>query len=179
MTHSNRLRGTFATDAGMLCVWRRTAFKMIRDHESWEQELLEDRDILRYIRKGDFVPIYIRSDGAFEVEVRLEPEPSLSERELRYVVVSSKPYLFCSSGDLCLSGLEHVSGRPSKGTGRMNIRPGNYAVMIHLIAWDKERGSRDKKGKPRLTALPDFVVLMRPEPKKKMKYRTKVDTFDQ
>jgi hypothetical protein len=178
MRNPGRLRGTFATDAGMLCLWRREAFRKIRDYETWEVELCEDRDIRRHIRRGHFVPIGIGADGAFEVELRAGQSPELTDRESRYLVVSSKPYRFRSSGELHVSGLERVEGRPGRGTGRLGLPPGDYEVTVHLIGWDQEPGAKDRRGRPKPDALPDFVVLVKPRNRKTRTYRTRVDTFD-
>ena len=54
----------------------------------------------------------------------------------------------------------------------------SYAVTVYLIAWDDEPGMKDKAGRPKPGALTDFVVLANPKPKKAVRFRTKLETFD-
>lgn len=80
----NKLRKTLVTDSGMHCLWDALYFSIIQDYDSWENELLEDEDIIKHISKGSFVPINIHSDGAFEFEIRVstsEEFQQLSERK--------------------------------------------------------------------------------------------------
>jgi hypothetical protein len=178
VANESRLRGAFMTDSGMLCLWQSAAFASIHDYDSWEEELLEDEDIIRHIQRGELVPINIRSDGSFEVEIRMGEKEALNEREKRHLLVSSMPYLFRSTGQLHVSGLEHVTAKPGSGVGSLQLKPGDYAVTIHLISWDEEPGSKDEQGKPKPDALPDFVVLLEPTSQKDRTYRTAVETFD-
>lgn len=178
MASENRLRGTYWTDSGMLCLWQAAAFQGVHDYDSWEKELLEDPDIIRHIKQGEFVPINIRSDGVFEVEIRMGAAEALDEREKRHLVVTSMPYLFRSVGELHVSGIEHVTARPGDAVGTLRVAPGDYAATIHLIAWDEEPGAADEQGNPKPDALPDFVVLMQPALEKDRNYRTAVETFE-
>jgi hypothetical protein len=175
-----KLRDDFATDAGMLCIWNPSAFGMIDDYDSWEKELLEDSDIIRHIKSGNLVPVNIGSDGCWGIEVRVgtsgAPEV-LTDRESKYVVVSSEPYLLVSNGSLCISGLEHVHGQPGDSVGVFKVPKGQYAVTVQLIGWDDEPGMKDKKGNPKKDALQDFVILVNSTSAGSGKYRTKVETF--
>ncbi len=111
------LSGVYATDSGTLCVWNPDAFVGVRDYDTWEQELCDDEDILQHIEAGSLVPVGIHHgmDGAFGVVLRVgdaDQPAKLTERETKYLRGKSEPYLFKSSGRLCLSGLEHVEGQP-------------------------------------------------------------------
>jgi len=153
---------------------------MIDDYDSWEKELLEEREIRRHIKAGDFVPIKINADGCFGCELRIgtsNTPVALTDREAKYCVVKSEPYLFVSSGTLCVSGIEHVHGTPDEPVGVLKVPKGRYAVTVHLIGWDDEPGMKDKQGNPKKGALPDFVVLVNSEVKADRKYRAKVETF--
>jgi hypothetical protein len=177
---AKRIRGTYMTNSGMTCLWNPAAFIDVMDYDTWEAELLEDEDIRRHIRAGAFVPINIQSDGVYEIEVRVgtAADPAvLSEREAKYEFVASEPYLFRSTGRLCVSGIECVEKKPADGVGVLAIPRGDYAVKVHLIGWDQEPGMKRKDGKPKKEALPDFVAVMNPKPKGKTKFRTKVETF--
>ena len=162
---TNRLRGAFATDAGMHCLWRPAAFADVRDYDAWERQLGEDADILRHIAAGDVVPINIGADGAFEIEVRVGSADSpaiLSGRERAYLDAESRPYRFTSDGELRLSGIEHVCADPGAHVGRLALVPGEYSVVVRLISWDREPGMRSSDGRPSPGALPDFVVTVNP-----------------
>src|SRR5262249_42952220 len=130
---------------------------------------------------GNFVPIYIRSDGAFEFEIhvgRIDAPAALTPREQRYLTVQSAPYLFRSQGEACLSGIEYVNGEIANAVGRFPLAAGDYAVCVHLIAWDDEPGMRDERGQPHTESLPDFIVLLNPA-KPGIAFRDEVATFDQ
>ena len=178
---STSLRGVFATDAGMLALWDRQNFQAITDYETWEPELLEDEDIQRHILAGAYVPLYIHSDGAFGCEVRVGDTSApavLSTREQEYRFMTSQPYLFRSPGEAYLSGIEHVEGEPGQSVGRVTVAPGNYAVTVSMLEWDKEPGAKGEDGQPVADALPDFLVLLNLVTGQE-EFRTKVDTFDE
>ena len=65
------VRARCTTDAGMLVLFDAVHFASITDQESWEEELLDDEDIVGHIEAGHLVPLQGGTDGRFEVEVRL------------------------------------------------------------------------------------------------------------
>ena len=175
----SKYRGVYPTDSGMHCLWDASAFAGVTDYPSWERELLDDADIVRHIRAGDLVPLNIQSDGAVEVEVRIE-EPGalleLTERELKYLVVRSDPYLLRSRGLVHVSGIEYVSSPPEEVVGTIPLPAGDYSATAHLLAWDEEPGMRDDKGNPAAGALPDYLVLVSPV-RAQQQFRTELQTF--
>ena len=174
------IRGTFATDAGMLALWNGECFDGVIDYETWEHELIEDADIERHIRAGAFVPIYINSDGAFECVVRTADESGpacLSDREQQYHFMTSQPYLF-RGGEVRLSGIEKIEADPAGTIGRYSLKAQDYAVTVSMISWDDEPGAKDESGAPTPTALPDFVILMNIADTGSGSFRTSVQTFD-
>lgn len=174
------LSGVIATDAGMCCLWSPAAFRTVTDYETWESELLDDEDIRLRVAAGVFVPINIRSDGAFGFRVRVghsSAPAELDERERRYVLVTSEPYRFVSAGEGVVSGIEHVSAAGDRGL-RVPVPSGSWAVTVCLIEWDAEPGQRDDQGRPLPTALPDFVVLINPAGGPQASYRTELETFE-
>jgi hypothetical protein len=176
------LGGVYATDSGMLCVWNPDPFASVVDYDTWEPELCEDEDILRHIKAGSLVPVGIHHglDGAFGVHLRVgdaEQPAELTEREAEYILGQSEPYRFRSTGRLCLSGLEHVEGQPGRQVGCVPVPDGEYAVRVYLIAWDDEPGMKDRRGRPKPGALPDFVVLANPK-KGRVRFRQKVHALD-
>ena len=177
------LGAVFATDAGMLCLWNPAAFPKVVDYETWEAELCEDRDIRRHIKAGHFVPVNTNRgiDGAFAVVLRVgdgKESATRTERESRYLLAESQPYLFDCSGRVCLSGLEHVEAQPGPQVGCVPAAPGEYLVTVHFIGWDEEPGMKDRRGRPKPGALPDFVVLANPQPKGRVRFGTKVHALD-
>jgi hypothetical protein len=91
---TNRIRGTYHTDAGMLCVWNPTAFTLIVDYDTWEAQLFEDDDIAGHISSGVFVPINIGSDGAFDFEMRVGDLMDLSSSQQESGSISAFPRSF-------------------------------------------------------------------------------------
>lgn len=175
----NKLRKTLVTDSGMHCIWDPFYFSNIDDYDSWERELLEDDDILQHIGKGKFIPINIHSDGVFEFEVRVgttEFFERLTERERKYLVVSSEEYRFLSKGSVCISGIEHVGNDPDEYTGCLAIESGEYSTIVHLIGWNDEPGMKEPDGTPKAEALPDFIIIMNPSTNSK-EYRVDLNTF--
>lgn len=174
------LRRVFGTDSGMLALWAPQHFDSITSYESWERELLEDTDISRHILQGAFVPLNVHADGAYDCAIRvgdLNAPATLSERESRYLLVSSEPYLFRSLGSLAVSGLEHIGRSPGGAASIVPLASGDWAATVHLIDWTQEPGAKSPNGKPTANALPDFAVFLNPSAPDSQ-YRIKVDTFE-
>lgn len=172
-------RGVYPTDSGMHCLWDQSAFASVNDYDSWASELLEDTDIARHIAAGHYVPISIGSDGAMEIEVRLgtpDSPAALMDRESKYLVVKSDPYRLHSTGAAGVCGIEYVAMPPSSDVGSIALQPGDYAVTVHLIAWDEEPGMQTDDG-PAPGALSDYVVLINPATPG-TQFRTSIETFD-
>lgn len=171
-------RSTYSTDAGMHCVWDQSAFSSVSDYDSWERELLEDKDIERQIRAGSFVPLNIGSDGLMDIEIRVGTATSpaeLNARETQYLIVRSEPYLLRSQGAICASGIEQVCVPLEDGIEAIPLPAGDYGVTVHLIAWDEEPGMQTDDG-PAEGALPDYVVLINP-PDSSKAFRSELKTF--
>jgi len=178
-TLNDLLRRVFATDSGMIALWEPQRFSNITDYGTWERELLEDTDISRHIDQGAFVPLNIHADGAYDCAIRHgtgEAPATLSDREQRFLTVSSEPYLFRSNGMLAISGLEYIGRTPGNSASFLALSSGDWTATIHLIDWTQEPGAKSKDGKPTKAALPDFVVLLNPSAAE-IRYRMKVDTF--
>lgn len=93
------IAGVVATDAGMVGMWSRAAFMDVVDYDTWEMALLDDEDIAGHIAAGAFVPVNIGADGAFQVAARVGSTSAPvgpTDRERRYLVASSDPYVFIS-----------------------------------------------------------------------------------
>lgn len=101
----------------------------------------------------------------------------MTERERKYVAVTSEPYLLITDGNAVVSGIEHVGEEPNDRM-RVSLPPGRWSVMIHLIDWEAEPGQADDAGRPAPTALPDFAILINPEGQANRDYRTRVQTFE-
>ena len=175
-----RLRRTLITGSATFGVWDRQYFLNVTDYDTWEEELLDDEDIVRHITAGHFVPITIYSDGAFEFEVRVgEPEiNSLSPREHQFLIESSEPYLFRSAGELSVSGIEFVGEERDDQIATLQIPAGDYDVTVHYIDWEKEPGAQDEQGQASADALPDFVVLVNENGGTLENYRKVTRTFE-
>lgn len=172
--------GVMATDAGMFGLWSPASFGDIVDYDTWESALLDDDDIARHIVAGAFVPVNIGGDGAFQVVARVgsaTARASLTERERQYVLVSSQPYLFITTSDAIISGIEHV-GAVAEQRLHVPLPAGRWSVTISLIDWGAEPGQKDDSGRPAPTALPDFTLLINPEDGTTGTYRTKIQTFE-
>ncbi|MBC6451699.1 DUF6386 family protein [Actinokineospora xionganensis] len=161
------------TSAGLCAVWQPEAFAHVVDLDTWEDHVAEDEALIRQIAAGAFVPINIGGDGAFQVVIRQTP---LTERERRYLLVSSEPYLLISKGSVNLGGLENVGEYVGDGE-ELELPAGRYSVYVHLIDWKLEPGSF-ADGEPTASALPDFVVEVAPETDADQVYRGQVRTFN-
>jgi hypothetical protein len=166
------------TDAGLLGLWQPGHFADVTE-DNWDDRVAEDAALLQHIEAGAFVPVNIESDGSWQFTVRIgDPVEPLSDRERRYLTVSSEPYLLVAEGETALSGLERV-GR-DLDDDEVTVLPteaGRYAVTIHMIDWMDEPGMVDDNDEPREGALPDFVIEIVPESGKES-YRTKLVSFD-
>ncbi|WHT15646.1 hypothetical protein N8J89_21110 [Crossiella sp. CA-258035] len=146
-----------STESGMLAIFAPEEFAGVRDQVSWAAELGSAEKIRERIVAGGLVPVNIGGDGAWQVVLRADGT-GLTEREDRYLMLSSEPYLLVCHGIAHIGGIEEVCAEP-QDTG-LPVRPGRYSVVVHLIEWEAEPGSRDADGQPAADALPDFVVLL-------------------
>lgn len=168
------LTAALPTDAGMHALWDPEAFSDICSIASWEDQVLEDRDIERHIAAGRFVPIYVHSDGAPAIELRVgtsSETAALRPEEERWHVSSSQPYLFVSHGSVTLSGLEYIHGDFEGPLRTLELPSGRWKVKIHYLSAEGEERSSDNMYPP------DFLVTLNPE-KTQNTYRTSVETFD-
>ena len=165
---------TVATDAGMLALWRGTAFAEVDGYDAWEQRVNER--LAEAIQLGELVPIGIQGDGAFGVRVAVAPDGA-TERETEYAVVTSEPYLLVSDGgSVFLSGVEAVGDEPSSPVA-LALPEGRYAVRTTIVAWDEEPGARNPDGLPGPNTLGDFLVVVAPSNGRE-DFRTSEITFD-
>jgi hypothetical protein len=165
---------TVTTDAGMLALWRGAAFTEVDGYDAWE-ERVNDR-LSEAIQSGELVPIGIEGDGAFGVRVAVAPDGA-TERETRYAVVTSEPYLLVADGGpVFLSGVEAVGDEPSSPV-TLELPEGRYAVRATIVAWDEEPGARGPDGLPGPNALADFLVCIAPSAGDET-FRTNEATFD-
>ena len=163
-----------ATDAGMLALWRGTAFAEVDGYDAWEAQVNER--LAEAVQSGELVPIGIESDGAFGVRVAVEPDGA-TEREARYTVVTSEPYLLVADGGpIFLSGVEAVGDEPSSPV-TLSLPAGRYAVRTAIVAWDEEPGARGPDGQSAPRALADFLVCIAPSDGTET-FRTSETTFD-
>lgn len=157
---------TVSTEAGLYALWAPEPFAGVRDDDTWNTELGDDAAIRRHVVAGHLVPVDIGSGGAATFVVRAggHGEPArLSERETRYLLVSSRPYLLTSRGRAVLGGIEDVAAETGRDQSRtISLARGRYAVTVHLIDWKAEPGAVRHDGTPAGGALPDFVVLLNP-----------------
>ncbi|WP_204035672.1 hypothetical protein [Micromonospora qiuiae] len=162
----------------MFGVWQPEHFAGVTSLDEWEDEVSEDAALLRHIEAGVFVPINIGGGGAYQFTVRHGgPAGGLTEREGRYRLVSSKPYLLIAKGQTALGGLEAVGQYSGVDPLALPTDPGRYAVTIHLIDWKAEPGTADPDGKPTTNALSDFIIEIYPESGSE-EYRLSLATFD-
>jgi len=110
--------GLIWTDSGMFALWDPASFRGIVGYDTWDASIGEDDRIQRHVAAGAFIPINIKSDGAFSACVRVgTPYESarLTAREAPYEVVrSSRTYSYppARRGSAASSGL----ARPTSTT---------------------------------------------------------------
>lgn len=170
---------TVGTSAGMFALWRLSRFAEVTELDDWEDEVADEESLVEAIEEGALVPVNIGGDGAYEFTVRgVRALGSLSEREERFHLVSSQPYLLVSDGLVGLGGLEAVGEYTGADRLEIPLAPGRYAVQVHLIDWKAEPGSLGADGKPTENALGDFVIeICEESPEGAGQYRKSVVTF--
>jgi hypothetical protein len=165
--------------AGMFGLWRPEAFAQVADLDSWEDEVADNSALVRHIGAGEFVPINIGADGAFQFALRGRiGATTLSNREAAYCMVTSEPYLLRSNGSVELGGLEAVGSYSGEPKVKIPLDGGAYSVVISLIDWKAEPGAANAQGKPTADALPDFIIEVSDAQIREIAYRSKVETFD-
>jgi len=108
------LRAAYATDSGMHGLWSRTAYAGIGagDTGSWAEHFIDVANRDAHIAKGDFVPIYVHSDGAPVIELRsgrAGAPATLSGEERGRVAARSAP----SRSALLTTRMSAISIRPA------------------------------------------------------------------
>ena len=175
-----RSRGAFRTDAGLLCLGARLLSPPSSTTPTWDRDSAMTRTSSGTSQPATSCPstsaLTVRSKSRCASGSADSPA-ALGERERSHLEVSSQPYRFTCDGELRLSGVEHVYGTPDDNVARLDLIPGEYAVVVHLVAWDREPGMLTAAGTPSPEALPDFVVTVNPATQPTT-YRTLVETFD-
>jgi len=152
-----KLKKTLSTNSGMWSIWNYEFYKTIENYDDWSNFFEEDINIIEQIKNKKFVPVNINADGVFEFEVKYAEK--LNERERKYLLVSSKPYIIENSGILKVSGIEFVKNEIKDiNCISLEIPKGTYSVVVHLIDWKAEPDVLNDKGFPTDKALPDFII---------------------
>ena len=175
VVNSNSLRGVYGTDAGMHGLWDPVAYNNVHDEFSWEKAFIDDNEIVNYIKNGNFVPIYIYSDGSSAIELRIGTEDErarLTAQEESWCKLKSEKYLYISNGVANISGIEHVNHTPASTVGGVNLKKGRWEVVVNYLEWPSSIYN-EKTSYP-----PEFLVTINPESDRLFKYRSKVNTFD-
>jgi hypothetical protein len=178
MDRSESVSDVARTDAGMCALWRRQAFLSFVEFEDWEDWATETSNIEQSIESGDLVPLNVGGDGAFQVCVRFGPAPTLTPEEELLSIGASEPYLLVSDGLIVMGGLEEVGADGIPAHRLIDLEPGRYSAVVHLIDWKAAPGATGPDGRPSPDALPDFVVLLSSERNRARAYRRSVMTFD-
>lgn len=163
----------------MFALWRLSRFAEVTELDQWEDEIADEESLTEAIKEGALVPINIGGDGTYQFTVRGVPAiGGLTEREARYRLVSSQPYLLVSDGLVGLGGLEAVGDYTGVDPVSIPLESGRYTVQVHLIDWKAEPGSTGSDGKPIQHALGDFVIeICRERSEDTREYRRSVVTF--
>ncbi|GAA0285008.1 hypothetical protein ACKI1I_00310 [Streptomyces turgidiscabies] len=160
-------------------MWQTEYFTENGEPDDWDDWASDDELLVQAISAGALLPIGVGADGVFEVLIRWNFSGSgLTERERRYILVSSESYLLTSPGVLYIGGLEEAGDLPGRDANRIDLPGGRYSATVHLIDWKAETESVGKDGRPLEGALPDFVVEIRAEEGGGKVYRIKSATFD-
>ena len=165
------------TGAGMWTLWDYNQYKDIMSYEEWEEHFLDNNTLKLEIESNKLVPIYLHTNGSYKFKIKINE--NLDERENKYAFNKSDEYLFKTSEDAVLSGIEAITGdiRDHEGI-RFKLDAGLYAVTIYLIAWDREPGMKDEDGYAKEEALPDIIVCLNKINDINRSFRTNISTFD-
>jgi hypothetical protein len=165
-----------ATDSGMWGIWDYYTYSHIDSYEDWDKIFYENINIEKQIVQNTFVPINIRQDGSFEFQVKINDK--LDNREEKYLLVKSKPYLFQTAGKIKLCGIEKIEKNIKENDClTLDIEKGKYTINICLIQWDQEPNMRLENGTPKPNALPDFIVLINSVENENIEYNKNIETF--
>ena len=163
------------TDAGMFALWQPEAFASVSEIDEWEDHVADEGALAGHVAAGTLVPVNIGVDGAFGFTVRIGRGTLLTEREARFVAVTSAAYRLVASGPVVLSGLEGIGSPPGKGV-QVQTTAGEWSVVVQFIDWEGEPGMVDEDGDPHEGALSDFVLEVRPAAAGET-YRLELETF--
>jgi hypothetical protein len=160
------------TGAGWCCLWDAGAFRHVVDESAHYDALIDKDGVRRSIAAGGIVPVNDFGDGGYGICVRIADTPNespLSDEEISSAIATSEPYRFCTSGDVCVSGMEFV-GEPidNRHVARHSIAPGTYVAKVYRFGPDGPK-------------VPEFVVTLVPmtPDHEGIEFCTDVDTFCQ
>lgn len=175
------ITGVVGTVAGMHVLWTPTPARRWRDLASWPRDPAARSELRWMVRSAVMVPIHLQVSGAFAFAVRVGSQDvpaQLTDREDKCRALISAPYrLRTPSGRLFLSGVERLQTMQPVESLRLDVRPGDYAVTIHLIDVDLDPQSKAADGSWRPDALPDFVLTLQPVTAP-IDFRDELETFD-
>jgi hypothetical protein len=142
------------------------------DESTHYDALIDDDGVRHSIAAGGLVPVNDFGDGGYDIGVRIADNPNespLSDEEISSAVATSRPYRFCTSGDICVSGMEHV-GEPidNRFVARHSIAPGTYVARVYRFGPDSAE-------------MPHFLVTLQPltPDHEEIEFCTDEDTFCQ
>jgi CdiI immunity protein len=143
------------TSAGLCGLWQPEAFSQVADLDSWEDEVADDSALIRHIGAGDFVPINVGGNGAFQVALRGRTSATvLSERETQYRLKISNCGGYRKAlwwlGCCCVEG--HHGQELPKSTASGSASDGETIAVV-------PRTTTSGRGNPAMTAYPQLAHL--------------------
>jgi hypothetical protein len=138
------------------------------DESTHYDALIDDEGLRASIAMGGLVPVNDYGDGGYDIGVRIADNPHetpILAEEISLAVATSKPYRFCTKGEVCVSGMEFVG---QSLAARNVIQAGTYVAQVY-------RFSSNTAG------LPEFLITLQPmtTDHEGIDYCTDDDTFSQ
>lgn len=169
------MKGTFGTEIGMLGVWDSPSMAFVKSPDDGVKYMVDDASFADHMTKGLGVFWGTGGDGAFNVEVRVGINVSLSQEEQAMIEIKAENLKLIVTNDKTYVGSpEYVGYTEQEGVSRQQITrvpeltPGIYAIDVYFL-YDAEATEKlDGMSFKEIQALPEgfdksgYIVLAKP-----------------
>lgn len=153
----------FPTEIGLLAIWDEKSLGVIDTEGKYGANFVNDKDLLALMNQGKAVIWGTGGDGFFSVDVRVNPEIELSEKEKKLVEIEASGLKLVVTSEKVLVGSPEAVATIGDSLQKQGVAvpvegvaPGNYLVDVYFL-FDGEAMELDKQEfEKKLKENPDF-----------------------
>ena len=142
-------------------VWDSRSLDFIVDKDTYDQTLVNDNNIAKVMNEKGVVIWGVGGDGKRSMEVRINPQNELENKEKEYLEMESQEYKLVISSGTALVGSPEWAGKLQEdglknkalGIRNINLENGVYSLKVYFLSWDFTDSS--------LNDLPEYIVVLK------------------